>query len=263
MYIKSFLALFNLLFFTASLLFGQCKEEQLVIGKSICLHSEILLEDRTIYIILPEGYDTSATNFPVLYLPDPEWNLKPTFGTAHYLSNSKRIPHMIIVGIANTNRVRDLTPYCTAQFNGSGGANNFLRFITEELVPYIEKNYKASSKKILSGASLGGVFSLYTLLKKPDSFDAYFAISPSVWYAEGKMLEEWKSFQGDFRPEKQLYITLADEKGMRVDEFVHLLKKKKIPGLKWKFERHLEESHGTIGHKSTFDGLKWIFGNIQ
>ncbi|HEX8549035.1 MAG TPA: alpha/beta hydrolase-fold protein [Cytophagaceae bacterium] len=217
-------------------------------------------EDRTIFILLPEGYDTIAS-LPVLYLPDPEWNLKHVFGTVQYLSTAQKIPPMIIVGIANTDRIRDLTPYATSEFKQGGGANNFLTFITKELAPYIEKYYKVSGKNILCGASLGGIFSFYTLLNGSNLFDAYFAISPSLWYAEGKILKDFEAFKGDFKVNKLLYITLANEKGMRVNQFIKQLRRKNIVGLKWKYERHLEETHSTIGHESVFDGLKWMFEN--
>ncbi|MEO8172648.1 MAG: alpha/beta hydrolase-fold protein, partial [Sediminibacterium sp.] len=119
------------------------------------IHSNILGEDRTIYIQTPARMNRFE-KYPVLYLLDGEAHMEMVGGQVKYLSESYRIlPNMIVVGIANTDRTRDLTPThadvgvdgkpdtsSNAFGKNSGGGEKFLRFIKEELMDYVEKNYQ-------------------------------------------------------------------------------------------------------------------------
>src|SRR3989304_4129672 len=116
----------------------------IVIGVKRTIHSDILSEDRVLWIQTPTGYDPAGTaRYPVLYLLDGPGHFHHTSGVLEFLAAQNRIPPMIVVAVANTDRTRDLTPPVTrdtaGQFRTAGGASAFLRFLRDELRPRIER----------------------------------------------------------------------------------------------------------------------------
>ncbi|MBD11000.1 MAG: hypothetical protein CMC68_09725, partial [Flavobacteriaceae bacterium] len=160
------------------------------LGTQYILKSIILEEDRPIVISLPMGYNTSKANYPVLYVLDGLQNIKHTVGTVELLTESGLIPPIIVVGIESLDRTRDLTPSNAGEnvYGGtgnlgipqSGGAPKFLKFLSDELVPYMDSNYRTHPYRILEGHSLGGLFSVYTLMESKDLFDAFIVEAPAL-----------------------------------------------------------------------------------
>jgi predicted alpha/beta superfamily hydrolase len=196
----------SLLNLTADICYGQ---DVRITDKKI-LFSDILNEDRTIYISSPP--EISKKKYPVLYLLDGDTNIQLAAGIRDYLSKYKLIPEIIIAGIGNTERTRDMTPSKSLMFPKSGGAENFYKFITSELMPYIKTNYPASSEKILLGHSLGGLFTIYSLLKNPEMFNSYIAVSPSIQYNDFEYPPKIENFFKNTRNLKGfLFMSFADE----------------------------------------------------
>ncbi len=124
----------------------------------IKLSSRVLVEDRKVYIYVPPADTTQPDkHYPVLYLLDGDNHFSLVAEYCRYLSRRdvNVIPEMIMVGIPNSNRTRDLTPTkstfgydgkadtsSNSRYKSSGGGNNFLKFIGEELIPYIDSHYK-------------------------------------------------------------------------------------------------------------------------
>ena len=164
---------------------AQIDNEDIIIGKHKKLYSDILNEERSLLIHSPPGYEKSQEKYPVLYVLDGGYI--PTFskvtGTVEFLV-WENIPNMIIVGIKNTDRERDMFPMKTESDPTSGGADNFLKFFSEELIPFMDKNYRTENYRILSGTSNSAFFTVYVLLEKPDLFSAYIASSPTLlsWF---------------------------------------------------------------------------------
>ncbi|WP_257710719.1 alpha/beta hydrolase-fold protein [Gramella sp. MT6] len=269
---------FNLLFTLILLCFSGYGQQDIVIGQSVNIHSEILDENRKLDIYLPEDYEESDKTYPVLYLLDSDYNFKHAVGTAEYLYRNRRIPQMIIVGIRNTHRNRDLSPDSPElsqeerdRMGVAGAADNFMTFIDKELIPHIMENYKAAPYEIIVGHSRGGLFNTYTFFKQPGLFDAYLTISPSLWYPN-KVIS--KEFEEVFKPSDlsaTFYMTLADEKKgtMRGDvlklsgKFHNYINAHPEADLRFKYEPMPEESHGSIGLPSIYHGLKYIFEPTQ
>ena len=109
---------------------------------TVKVYSQILEEERTISVSLPDGYDTTEKAYPVLYVLDAEGEtlFPKSVLTVQELSTEEFAPDMIVVGIWNTNRNRDMIPEAVSHRPGSGGSENFLHFIKEELMPYIKQN---------------------------------------------------------------------------------------------------------------------------
>lgn len=241
----------------------------IVIGEQFVLHSDVLNEDRAIHVTVPPGYEFTPQKFPVIYLLDGPAHMVHTTGSKDVLARSNRMPQTIIVGIANTDRTRDLTPSPSA--NGrlptSGGADNFLEFINTELIPFIDKNYRTEPYRVLIGHSFGGLFAVHTMATKPESFDAYIAISPSLQWASGEPVTEMSTFLEE-HPDYNgfLYFTIASEGGAMqasFDSLIDLLESKAPQTLHWDSQQLPDEDHGSTVLRSTYHGLKTLFSDWQ
>lgn len=240
----------------------------IVIGEQFIIRSDVLNEDRSIHVTVPPGYAYSPQKFPVIYVLDGPAHMVHTTGTKDVLARSNRMPQAIIVGIANTNRTRDLTPPPGDRpIPNTGGANNFLEFINTELVPFIDKNYRTEPYRVLIGHSLGGLFAIHTMIHQPDSFDAYIAISPSLQWADDGPIKQMSKFLEE-NPEHRgfLYVTMANEGGGmqdRFESFVDLLESKAPQTLHWDSKFLPDEDHGSTVLRSTYHALKTLFSDWQ
>ena len=233
------------------------------IGYSIQFNSKILNEERTIFIYLPDSYQEDKESFPVLYLFDAEINFKPVCGVVDILSKWKIIPGIIVVGLLNTDRMRDLTPTHDRLFDIGGGGDNFLKFLREELIPFIDQNYRTQPFRILEGHSISGMFTMYTFIADTSLFDAYIAVSPSMYWDEQIMLLKIEDFlKANPQLKTQLYITLSNEpEFMLVRETIAIIKKEAPVGLIWQFKQDTTERHEIAPLRSTYEGLRFIFSN--
>jgi predicted alpha/beta superfamily hydrolase len=239
-------------------------------------HSKILGEDRRIYIQTPANmkpYDA----YPVLYVLDGEAHTAMVGGQVQYLSEAyKIIPSMIVVGIENTDRTRDLTPThfnngpdgkpdtsANAFGKNSGGGEKFLQFITSELMPYMESNYPTAPYKILSGHSLGGLIAVHCLLAHPDYFNAYIAISPSLQWDNNVMLKQAsEKLKLGSTLNKILFFSDANEDAsfhQNQEKLDSILKQKNISGLTFKREFYPGETHISEPVKAFYDGIRFIY----
>jgi predicted alpha/beta superfamily hydrolase len=148
-------------------------------------------------VSLPEGYESSKKFYPVLFLLDANPRIS-TFGPSFYTVAEDLnvlgdpIPEMIILGVKNTNRNRDMLPVKDDDFPGSGKAADFLLFITNELIPEARARYRISDFRILYGRSDSALFALYALINSPDAFDAVIAASPTLGHCPSLMMESVK-----------------------------------------------------------------------
>jgi len=189
-------------------LHSQDEGTPLAVGNYHKVSSGILNEERTIVVSLPYLYDKLGKRYPVLYVLDGEDFALPSFiGMARFLS-PQRIPEMIIVGVLNTNRNRDLfvTRVEGLPDTREGGASLFLGFLSKELIPYIDARYRTTSHRTIYGQSAGGQFVLFALLTDPGAFDAYLASSPVIGYSDRVLLDKAEEF---FRPGKALNKSLC------------------------------------------------------
>lgn len=164
-------AIITLLILSTSTLFAQKNN----FGFKDSISSKELNETRKIIINLPKGYGESDKSYPVIYRLDGDDDLyAETIGTINRLTYiDEQMPEVIVVMIGNTDRNRDMMPTKTGYFEVEPGADKFKKFIDIELIPYINKSYRTTDKKILCGQSLSAIFTLYYLLTSPDSFDSY------------------------------------------------------------------------------------------
>jgi predicted alpha/beta superfamily hydrolase len=189
-------------------------------GERLKLPSKILGENRTVFLSLPVSYPGGVQSYPVLYLTDAQWNFEHTRATAAFLARNRIIPEMIIVGVTNPDRTRDL--YATRAdfkhngrtipFPNSGNADRFLEFIEKELIPWTEGAYRTAPLRILAGQSAGGAFALHAMRVKPALFQAVIAASPWLGWDDRKELKELVPFlASDKALARTLFFAYADE----------------------------------------------------
>ena len=149
------------------------------IGTYRKLYSHILNEDRTLLVNLPRGYDETAIHYPVLYIlygGQVEGYFADAVHNVSRLNEASRIPDMIIVGVKNVDRYRDCLPI---NRNGEpGGADKFLKFFTEELIPFVDQSYRTKDFRILLGPQAGAAFGVYTLMENPELFRLNIVTNP-------------------------------------------------------------------------------------
>jgi predicted alpha/beta superfamily hydrolase len=152
-------------------------------------------EPRPINVHLPAGYRASdTTRYPVLYMPDGGMreDLPHVAKTVDSLAALGKIRPVIIVGIPNTERRRDLTGATRSKGDSAiaprvGGSNAFRRFIAEELIPEVDRRYRTTPERSIIGESLAGLFIVETFLLTPQLFDHYVALDPSLWWDGGAL----------------------------------------------------------------------------
>ncbi|MGB5850453.1 MAG: alpha/beta hydrolase-fold protein [Ignavibacteriaceae bacterium] len=253
------------LFGSPKLYFAQQQIDYISLGKTVEFTSEILNEKRDILINTPAGYEESNIMYPTLYITDGAENFFIATAIVNFLSRSQQIPQMIVVGIPNVNRNRDLSPSVIEGTSNPGGGDNFLNFFEDELIPYIDGTYRTSNYRILFGHSLGGMFANYTMLARPELFNAFISASPYLMYDNEYVVKEAKSKLDNLSNfERQLFITLGEEPAYNesLNKFTSLLSDN-IKTLRWDYQIFNDEDHGSIPVISLLKGLKYIYSDFQ
>ena len=243
--------------------------------KRLTLKSTVLGEDRIILVRTPAEYTTNKVSYPVLYMTDGDAHMGHTASTIEFLTRNGRIPEMIVVGVTNTDRTRDLTPAKSTnknaagelQFPTAGGANNFLKFFETELIPHIEKEYRVHPYRILAGHSFGGLFAVHAMISKPGLFNSFVAVSPSLQWENAEALKRAEEFLKNQKELKvTLYTSLGNEPGgigENFDKFREVLGRTSIKGFEWQAERMDDEDHGSVVLRSHYSGLRKVYAGWQ
>ncbi len=217
-----------------------------------------------------------------MYLLDGESHFQFFTGIVKHLSSNFVIPEMIVVGIVNTNRNRDLTPtHDPSNFDPSnGGGEIFTAFLQKELVPYIDAHYATAPYRLLVGHSLGGLLVVNTLLKHPGLFTAYAAVDPSLWWDKMQLLSESAGLLSRRQLNgKTLFLAfsnslpagMTDTAQAKKDTttstigfrapflFESRLLQTTNKSLRWQSKYYPNEFHGSIPLIGSYDALKFIF----
>jgi predicted alpha/beta superfamily hydrolase len=260
--------------FFANLLIAQNKIEinkktPFTIGESIEFKSEILNENRLINVYLPNSYKSdSISKYHVIYLLDgsTDEDFIHVAGLVQFGSFSwiGMIPETIVIGIANKDRKHDYT-YPTKneadkkEFPTTGASENFIDFIESELQPLINSTYRTTATKTIIGQSLGGLLATEILLKKPELFDNYIIISPSLWWDDESLL---KYKPTDLSGVKSIYIGVGKE-GKIMEKGANSLYEKLKPiansNTKLFFKYFENQNHGDALHLGVYDSFEKIF----
>jgi predicted alpha/beta superfamily hydrolase len=241
-------------------------------GDRLTIKSHVLGEERVALVRTPAGYATNDQRYPVLYMTDGEAQLGHTTGTIEFLARNGRMPEMIVVAIANTDRTRDLTP--TKATNAAskgppmgGGADKFLDFIEKELIPQVEKTYRTAPYRVFAGHSLGGLLAMHAFATKNELFNAYIAVSPSLWWDNQFAIRKTEEFlKGRKDLDRTLFMTLGNEnREMRAgfEKAKELLGRQQLKDFAFDSMLMEDEDHGSVVLRSHYFALKRIFDGWQ
>lgn len=260
---------------------AQKSEPVISMGVADSIYSQSLKENRQLWIHVPptDTFRFPEQKFPVIYLLDANAYFPPLVSELDYLSNTRKCPKMIVVGIPNETlekRTRDLAS------SPSGGTENFAAFFEKELMPYIQKKYPAlPSNRTIIGHSDGGQFAVNMLLNHPDLFDNYVVLDPSLWWDSEKFLKQSEKDLAEKKFEhKNLFLAIAnvankDTALVKTDtsalarhtqailQFKKYLAGNRSNGLVWSSKYYPEEDHGTVPIPGEFDAMRFFFKGFK
>lgn len=235
-------------------------EAAITIGQRFNMKSEVLGEDRKLLIHLPKDYERSKQRYPVLFILDGGAHFDYTIGLVDFLTRNERTPELILVAVPSMQkRTRDMLP--------GQGAEKFLRFLADELTSWVDANYRTQPFRIFSGHSLGGKFSFYALLERPDAFQAYIVPSPSL-YSSTSEFQQTKERISKLPGKHWLYFSSGDYDSLDDHEYRTLdgvqrlttwMKRREFDNLEWASRYYPGDTHGTTPLRTLYDGLQWLY----
>ncbi len=226
--------------------------------------SQVLDEEREIFVLVPEEFDPEGEGYTTVYVLDGEWSFPMVSSYIDYLSRWKRIPNLVVTGVRNVDRNRDYIFREDRSFPGTGGADQFHRFVAEEWIPTVEEKYNGNGTRILIGHSFGGSFALYSMMTDPDLFDAYIAIGSSTWVAQRGLFEIAEEFfEKPLLDEIFLYMAVAEaDGGATVPDgiaFAELFEQSTNEKLEWYFEVIEQTNHFTAVMPALFSAIEKLY----
>lgn len=233
------------------------------------IYSESVNDTFRILVSLPDNYSLNEQKYPVLYVLDGDIAFGMAASIARYLQIGDNIPELIIVGIgygsidksAGEKRKRDYRP------TSANGAENFLSFLEEELIPLIDSNYRTvQGDRTINGYSIGGLFGLYSLFTKPEIFSRYILGSPSLSWDDYSIFKYEENSPGKISDKKiNIFISVgseeSDEKYFNpIDNLVTQMQERKYSGVKLEAKVFDGSSHLAGPPESLTHGLLSVFG---
>lgn len=236
------------------------------IGERLTLKSTILGEERPYMVSLPQGYD-GVSKLPVLYVLDAEEHFSIFATSIDYLGRHTNIPPMMVVGVPSTgSRENNMVPYISDWSPKGGGADKFLAFFRDELIPEIDRKYTTSDFNVIAGKSYGGLFALYALTQQESPFKAYIAASPSVFLKDNQIVKDLWESRATVAKAKFIFASHANEDDIMrkpYDEVTgilnHVMKRANSIGHRF----YMEERHETVFLPTLMDAMELMFKTFQ
>ena len=245
----------------------QQPNDPIPVHETFTISSKVVNEKRTINVWLPENYKTSTDTLDVLYMLDG--GIKEDFphiaNTLAELIQAKKIKPIILVGIENTERRRDLTPPTNVATDKEiapvvGHSAIFRQFIQEELIPEVNTKYRTTAKKGIIGESVAGLFIAETFLTSPELFDFYIAFDPSLWWNDTQLLKDAPNHLKSFPTTAKTFWfagSSAEDIFENTNKLAEVLKSNALSNLKWNYSPEKKEEHHTIFRATKEKALVW------
>jgi hypothetical protein len=265
----------------------------LSLGSVDSVYSGLLMEKRFFRVYVPKQEDNpsmSPKKFPVLYLLDGEEHFAYVTSLLRRLSEgfTHVLPEMIVVGIHNTDRLRDLTPthitrtstYTDSNlFRSTGGGPAFLDFLEKELIPHVDASYPTAPYRSCIGHSLGGLLVVDAMLRRPSLFNAWLSVDPSLWYDNRQVLRVAPGLIGPGSLKQETFFlaiannlprgmdtvrmkqdtSAASEDTRTIFDFAGLLRGTTASQLRWSSRYYPDDEHGSVTPIAFYDGLRYLF----
>ena len=253
--------------------------EPIVVGSIHRIRSSVYENEQTVTVRLPRGYsDDPSRRYPVLYSIDggPDQDFELLAGVAAEAELSTTFEPFILIGVKTEDRYSQLTPDQTRlpierlreNFGDRmrpGGAPRFREYLERDVIPWVTARYR-TDRKIVTAASLGGLFILDTFLERPEMFDDYIALTPSLWWDDGRIVEQAaERLSRHPRSDRRLYFTMGDEgvgnrSGVWLARLVEIFHHHAPDGLRWAYvDRSASEEHRSMALISWLDAMRTLY----
>jgi len=261
-------AIFIAILLSLILAFTLCKQaplpdNRIIIGETVTVPSRHLNKDMIIDVYLPAGYLEISDRYPVLITCQSHF--LHVSGIAADLAWKNGAPELIVASVRNYSS-EDLIPENIAGHPGSGGADKFIAFFRDELLPGLDSRFRTHPFRIFYSGSFGGGFAVYMYLSEPSVFNAYISATPAIDY-EGSssfIMNNVHAYlaRNDYQG-RSLYMGIENEPRLMplLDKFVAILKEAKLEGSRWEYYPFFDEDHGSIANKVIYHGLKFVFSD--
>lgn len=235
------------------------REFPLTFGTHETLESKILGEKRDILVSVPAH---PVPGMPLLVLLDGEWNLRNVSAAVYHLTSNGRLPPMVVAGIVNTDRGRDLMPTFAGDRFADGPSDRFLSFLADELMPKMAAEYPIGKYRILAGHSNAGMFSLYAFIRRPELFQANIALSPS-YGLDDRFVAQLAGALAKGTPSRRFVFIGAggdEESDISVGAIRYAKIFESIPSadIEYHYESFPGETHGSVGYRSFYRALELL-----
>ncbi len=235
----------------------------IVIGETVTVPSRHLDKDMIIDVGLPAGYAGKSERYPVLVTCQSHF--LHVSGIAADLAAKNGAPELIVASVRNYSS-GDLIPEKVEGHPDSGGADRFIAFFRDELIPALDARYRTHPFRIFYSGSFGGGFSVYMFLTQPAVFNACLSATPAIDYEGGSTLimDNLPSYLAKNSCQNRfLYLGVENEPLLipLLDRFAGILREAEPTGAKWEYHLFLDEDHGSIANRVVYHGLKFVFSD--
>jgi uncharacterized protein len=265
-------------------------QHNITIGTVDSIYSPTLEEYRRYEIYTPPSYGPSQYaphSYPVLYLLDGDAHFHSVTGLLQILGTGVNgayvVPEMIVIAIPNTDRTRDLTPTHapvgpdgtrSPGLGSSGGMPNFLEFMKTELIPHVDSTFRTAPYRVFVGHSLGGITTIDALYTMPETFNAYVAIDPSLWWDNQLLYKQAGAyFSKPAPPSRVLFVGQANTKDPvdsaksvhynTIVAFNKLMQSSNTSGVRYGYKYYDGDDHGSVPLIAEYDALRFIFDGYK
>ena len=249
----------------ALLLFGiagqyaASQDFHLTVGKQEVIESKILGEQRTILVSTPAQM---KPGLPLLVVLDGEWTFTKMSVIVDHLVGNGRLPPMVVAGVVNTDRGRDLMPAFEGGEFAAGPSDKFLSFLADELVPKLASEYPIGKYRVLAGHSNGGMFSLYAFIRRPEVFQANIALSPSYGLDDRFVALLGRALAKSSGAPRFVFLGWGGDEEADISvgalRFAKTFEGTPSANVEYHYEVFPGETHGSVGLRAYYRGLELL-----
>lgn len=231
-----------------------------------------------IEILLPDSYNSNTDKtYPVIVVLDGYWNKNSFKEASGALRFDNMIPEAIIVTVGypssiqdyETQRMWDLTSVYDSGFRAGGNSAELLDILADDVMPWVQERYSIdNNRSVLIGHSLAGLFTLYALYERPDTFTHYAAISPSALWADYALSKIDDAFaRKSTSLDSNLYVTYETDEYRpyvaAIESYVQQLKARRYDGLSLTVAQVHGMGHVSMKAEGYMRGILWSFEDIR
>lgn len=251
---------FNISSFAAT---SNTEKTAIISGYELQHHSKVFNETRRYMVSLPERYLMNSRDYASLFVIDADFQFQHVSAVVKNLTRMGKIPPMIVIGIANQGGDDYLktTTWPDPKDQAFGDAKKLQQYLVEELLPLVDRSYRTNKQKALSGYSLGGLFTLYSMMQENTPFNAFLSMSPSAWFNDFSLPKKLTPLLKANKLHAPVFLSVANEEDMGVDKVVEVFSNNADKNLNWRFKHYPKENHFTTALPALYDGLQFLAPN--